>query len=33
MPTVIQDKYEEITNGLRNLKTDIDKDQVIINNL
>ena len=33
MPTIIQDLYEEITNELRNLKTDKNKDQVKINKL
>ena len=33
MPTVIQDLHEESTNELRNLKTDEEKDQVIIKNL
>ena len=33
MPTIIEDLYEEITNELRNLKTDKDEDQVIIINL
>ena len=33
MPTTIQDFYEERTYELKNLKTDEDKDQVIINNL
>ena len=33
MPTIIQDLYEEITNELRNLKTDKNKDQVNINKL
>ena len=31
MPTIIRDLYEEITNELRNLKTDKDKDKVNIN--
>ena len=31
MPTIIQDLHEEITNELRNLETDKDKEQVIIN--
>ena len=30
MPTIIQDFYEEPTNEIGNLKTDRDKDQVII---
>ena len=30
MPTIIQDLYGEITNGLRDLKTDKVKDQIII---
>ena len=29
MPTIKQGLYEEITNELRNLKTDKDEDQVI----
>ena len=33
MPTITQRLSEEITNELRNLKTDKDKDQVIINHL
>ena len=33
MQTIIQDVSEEITNELRNLKTDKDKDQVIFINL
>ena len=33
MPTVIKDLYDQITNELKNLKTDEDKDQVINNNL
>ena len=32
MPTITQDLYEEITHELRNLKTDKDIDQVIIDN-
>ena len=30
MPTLIQDLYEEITNEIKNLKTDKDENQVII---
>ena len=33
MPTIIQDLFEEVTQELRILKTDKDKDQVIISNL
>ena len=33
MLTVTQDLYEEITNELRNLKSDKDKNQVLISNL
>ena len=33
MPTIIQDLYEPKTNELGNLKTDKEKDQVILNNL
>ena len=33
MPTIIKDLYEEITNELRNLGTDKNVDQVIINKL
>ena len=32
MPTIIQDLFEEITAELGNLKTDKDKDQVIVKN-
>ena len=31
MPTITQDLYEEITNELRNLKTDKEEDQIINN--
>ena len=33
MPTITQDLYEEKTSELRNLKSDEDKEQVIINEI
>ena len=33
MPTITQDLYKEITNELRNLKSDEDKEQVNINEI